>query len=233
MAKDVHVLDFDNCEGLTKYLLTDLISLTGYYGLPFDGFKYEDNIHFYAAYKERHKTVYIEFENVYIKEFVATIYLEDKIIENESIKKAEANEGGKVKIPERLGLKMLISQINAAKKLGFSQLELLAWGGNKNWHDKTKPIDACEKEFTGYFYWGELGYTMVPSDITKFDFFKQSWNVEHPTLFDLLMDIEEKKVWYTNGGFWSGYFEVNSTTDTQNIISLREYISKKSLDYIV
>lgn len=230
-------IDEGNCKRLTTLELHELVELTGYLGLPYETFDVKDTKMF-RAYRVR-KGAEIWYKNSYFEEILVYVDCDNREwIENASIMGAKKGRRTLPHVPVKklsnLSMRLLQAQIKAARKFGFKTIELLAFGGNLNWIDKSKKVDRGPKKYNGYIVWGKLGYSMEDEYEVYFPSFLASWQKhisgkQFPNLFKMLKDPAGVKLWKARGGEWFGYFHVD--VESPNVKMFKEYLTDKDVKY--
>lgn len=216
----------------TGFSYGELLSLAGYFAIPqkTDDAKFHERIEYHYDVEDIHDgIVYVEFANFLINILEVKIDLRDKTIYNSLIKARRNQEA--INAGGGIGLGMLVSQINAARELGFTHLTLTAWGGNKNWH-LIKHVDRRKmRGFIGYILWGKTGYSLSTKCQGRLYRFANRWGTKNRSIYKMLLDESDYKIWKRHGGHWHGIFDVNP--QSVNVKRLREYIERKGSDYNV
>ncbi|MGN6436961.1 MAG: hypothetical protein ACTHMM_10530 [Agriterribacter sp.] len=113
---------------------------------------------------------------------------------------------------------ILINQIQAAMKMGFRNLKLIAKGG------KGSPPG---EQWDGHYVWGRLGFKM--DELNRMDLIELLENANRPeTSFEELLSTEEgRRFWLTQGKTWHGTFYLDKRGGCMK--SFKNYLKRNNI----
>lgn len=161
----------------------NLLKLSG--GIPMKGLsisevviraRFGDSLHLNVISKDIVQERLIDFENKTIKNEVFKV-------RNEAILKGE----------NRLGAKMLYTEITEAKKFGFEKIK----------------TDAYKSEgWNGYYTWARCGYDFEKPE--NFRIFAKEFGRKEKSILDLMSTKEGRDFWKKNGERFDAVFDINN-----------------------
>jgi hypothetical protein len=188
-------IDRDTCFVLTGYSFTNLLKLTGIYGIhpSIDVTKIS---HFLASISKN--VIRVEFETDYLEDLNVSIDRNLMVITNELIKV-------KKNCPTGIAAKWVDAQVKAAKRFGFYYLECTAFG---------KPGEI----YGGFYVWGKYGYLMDTRSQKKFKGLMMYLERSEKFLGEFLWDGQGRDLWKNKYGFtWHGQFDLYHTSKSTEL----------------
>jgi len=206
-----------NCQKLTGYSWENLLSLTGIFGFHEKSEVLNGSVFKYLRCEYMNEIVHVDIETDLVQELYVTIHLNSsKIIFNNRVFSTNKLKG--------LSLLKIISQVQAAHRLGFQYICLTAAGNPQTW-----------PELCGYFVWGKYGYLMANhGEKIRFRRLMNSKSRQNKILYDLLSDKPKGEDLWKNEGFeWSGIFIItsdkNNKSESTSLKILKEVSVQKGL----
>ncbi|MBS1665518.1 MAG: hypothetical protein JST68_31040 [Bacteroidetes bacterium] len=116
---------------------------------------------------------------------------------------------------EGLGTNLFLTQVKTARRFRFKKLHMTAL------------IPDGERNWTGYYFWAELGYENT--DIEEFHAWAAEMGREELTLSELVQSESGRRLWRQSGFIWIGNFYLND--DHACTGYLRQHLKRKGIDF--
>lgn len=182
---------------------TDIICLAG--GIPCEGIA--NGKIFIRTLPNSGIDFYLQSPELQVK---CTMDFDDMTIDNELIKTEKCGNG--------LGLRLLLTQIEAARKHHFRRIELYAMGGS-DW--------GFDAEWNGYYTWGRLGFLMEQNSYERFKGWAYDTHSGLQCLHEVLDEEWGREAWKKSGFSRDGYFEL--AEGSQSLAILKKYMDKRGV----
>jgi len=117
--------------------------------------------------------------------------------------------------PEKLGIKMFVNQVQAAKKLGFKSFDVDAAGSKQS------------SRYNGYYTWARFGYEPNGWSGKEIAENLQIAGRKEKDLWTLMSTKEGQEWWKEEGESWSGLFYLQE--GSRNLQRLKEYAAAQGI----
>ncbi len=120
---------------------------------------------------------------------------------------------------ESIGTRLFLNQVKAAIKRRFIKLKTTAFA----------PSQYEDTAWLGYYFWGRVGYKMLPDEQVEFQKWIKEFGRSESSLQELLLTKDGCELWIKYGYTWIGEFYLNGKGNC--LYYLTRYLRSKNISF--